>query len=130
MSYVFFTALQNRRRVESVGDVRWAALLIPHLLVHTLLSIPRFTCVFFSAVVEGAEPAVPRHFLVAVVTFVIAMVKRMVKRTEFELSFVFDQQGFVSRVCHGSARGKVHDVIGDVDWAAGNNPVNAHGGHV
>ena len=79
---------------------------------------------------EGAKPAVPRHFLVAVVTFVIAMVERMVKRTEFELSFVFDQQGFVSRVCHCRARGKVHDVIGDMDWAAGNNPVNANGGHV
>ena len=127
---MFYTALQSRRRVEPVGDVRRTSPLSPHLLVHSFLSIPCFTCVFFSAVVEGAEPAVPRHFLVAVVTFVIAMVERMVKRTEFELSFVFNQQGFVSRVCHGSTRGKVHDVIGDVDWAAGNNPVNAHGGHV
>ena len=64
---------------------------------------------------KGAEPAVPRHFLIAIVTFKIAMVKGVVKRAQREAAFVFDQQVFITRVTHRGAGALVEDVNTEKD---------------
>lgn len=95
------------------------------LLIHPFLAIPCFAGAFFGAVVKGAEPAVPWHFLVAVVAFIITVVERVVECAEFQLAFVFHEQGLIAGVGHGRAWGEVHNMKGDVDGTAWQNPVNA-----
>ena len=76
---------------------------------------------------KRAEPAVPRHFLITVIAFVIAVMKLVIKRTKREAPFVFYQQVFIAGMCHRRARPQIDDMKDQMDGVAGNDPVNADG---
>ena len=43
------------------------------------------------AIVERAEPAVPRHLLIAVIALIVAMMELVIERAQGQALLVFDQ---------------------------------------
>ncbi len=79
---------------------------------------------------ECAKPPVPRHFLIAIITFVIAVVQLMIERAEREPSLVPDQQVLIARVGHGGTGALINDVEYQVDRVRGNNAMDGQRGQV
>ena len=50
----------------------------------------RFGCASAFSVVKRPKPAIPWHFLIAVVALKIPVVERMIKRPKLQFAFVFD----------------------------------------
>lgn len=63
-----------------------------------------FNGVFGCPIVKRSEPAIPWHFLIAIIAFVVAVMKLVIKRAQREATFVFDQQFFITCVGHHRAR--------------------------
>tara|TARA_B100000780_G_scaffold73643_1_gene49444 strand:+ start:1217 stop:1483 length:267 start_codon:yes stop_codon:yes gene_type:complete len=76
--------------------------------------------------VKYPEPTIPRYFLVAIVTFKIAMMQGVIKRAWCEAAFVFDQQVFIICMGHCSPGALENDMENKMNGMAGDNPVYAN----
>ena len=79
------------------------------------------SCLFragVTAIMECPEPTVPRHLLIAVIAFVIAVMELMIKRPQRQLALIFDQQVFVARVRHRSAGAQIDHMEEKMDRVA------------
>ena len=79
---------------------------------------------------KRAKPAIPRHFLIAMVTLVIPVMQLVIKRAQREATFILDQEIFVSCVGHCRDGAKVDDLKDHKDRIAGHDPVNAKRGAI
>ena len=76
--------------------------------------------------VKRSKPTIPRHFLVAIVTFKIAVMEGVIKRAICIATFVFYQQVFIICMGHCSPWALVDDMENKINGMADDNPAYAN----
>jgi len=76
---------------------------------------------------ESTKPPIPRHFLIAIITFIITVMQLMIKCSERQPSFVFDEQIFIASMGHRRTRPLIDNMEEQMDWMRWHHAVNEQG---
>ena len=79
-----------------------------YVRIHTLLGFPHAFGRFMTSIMIAAEPVVPRHLGIAVVTFEIPVMQLVVERPDLKVRFVSQHQVFKAGMTGG---GRQHQPV-------------------